>query len=65
MPDTKKINIKMLEKQSFENQILIEFKKITNGILSKIDKHNKLLSYLVLFQNQITLPFPPFFKNQT
>ena len=48
---TKKRNIKMLEKQSFEHQMLFEFKRFADGMLSKIDEQNKYLSHLVLSQN--------------
>ena len=37
---TKKRNIKMLEKQSFEHQMVFEFKRFTNGMLSKKDEQN-------------------------
>ena len=39
---TKKRNNKMLEKQSFEYQMLYEFKRFTDGMLSKMDDQNKL-----------------------
>ena len=40
----------MLEKQSFEHQILFEFKRFTDGMLSKIEDQNMFLSQLVLYQ---------------
>ena len=42
---TKKRNIKMLEKQSFKHQMLFEFKRFADGMLSKMDEQNKLLSH--------------------
>ena len=57
---TKKRNIKMLEKQSFEHQMLIEFKRLTDGMLSKNDEQNKLLSQLVLSQKSNYISFPIF-----
>ena len=57
---TKKRDNKMLEKQSFEHQILFEFKRFTDGIFSKIDEQNKLLSHLVLSQKSNYTSFPTF-----
>ena len=49
-----------LKKQSFEHQMLFEFKRFTDGMLSKMDEQNKLLSQLVLSKkNRTTLPFSP------
>ena len=57
---TKKRNIKMLEKQSFEHQMLYEFKRFADGMLSKMDEQNKLLSHLVLSQKSNYTSFPIF-----
>ena len=57
---TKKRYIKMLEKQSFEHQMLYEFKRFTDGMLSKMDEQNKLLSQLVLSQKSNYTSFPTF-----
>ena len=57
---TKKRNIKMLEKQSFEHQMLFEFKRFADGMLSKMDEQNKLLSHLVLSQKSNYTSFPTF-----
>ena len=35
----------MLEKINFEQQMLIEFKKFNDRMLSKIDEQNRLLSH--------------------
>ena len=57
---TKKRDNKMLEKQSFEHQMLYEFKRFTDGMLSKMDEQNKLLSQLVLSQKSNYTSFPTF-----
>ena len=57
---TKKRDNKMLEKQSFEHQMLYEFKRFTDGMISKMDKQNKLLSQLVLSQKSNYTSFPTF-----
>ena len=56
----KKRNIKMFEKQSFEYQILFEFKRSTKEMLSKMDEQNTLLSHLILFQKSNYTFFPTF-----
>ena len=50
----------MLVKQSFEHQILFEFKRFADGMLSKMDEQNKLLSHLVLSQKSNYTSFPTF-----
>ena len=57
---TKKRDNKMLEKQSFEHQMLFEFKRFTDGMISKMDEQNKLLSHLVLSQKSNYTSFPTF-----
>ena len=57
---TKKRDNKMLEKQSLEHQMLYEFKRFINGMLSKMDEQNKLLSQLVLSQKSNYTSFPTF-----
>ena len=39
----KKRDIKLLNKGSFEEQLLSEFRKFSDGMLSKMDEQNKLL----------------------
>ena len=48
----------LLEKQSFEHKNLFEFKRFTDGILSKMEELNKLLSHLVLFKKIELASFP-------
>ena len=48
----------MLEKQSFEHQMLFEFKRFADGMLSKMDEQNKLLFHLVLSQKSNYTSFP-------
>ena len=50
----------MLEKQSFEHQMLFEFKRFVNGMFSKMNEQNKLLSHLVLSQKSNYTSFPTF-----
>ena len=57
---TKKRDNKMLENQSFEHQMLYEFKRFTDGMLSKMDEQNKLLSQLVLSQKSNCTSFSTF-----
>ena len=46
----KKRNVKYLHKQSFEEQILSEFRQFSNGIMSKLNEQNKILTQLVSMQ---------------
>ena len=58
----KKRQIKMLVKIIFEQQMLIKFKRFSDGMLLKMDEQNQLLSHLISSQRSIytsTL----FFKN--
>ena len=57
---TKKRNIKILEKQSFEHQMLFEFKRFADRMLSKMYEQNKFLSHLVLSQKSSYTSFPTF-----
>ena len=50
----------MFEKQNFEHQMLYEFKRFTDGMLSKMVEQNKLLSQLVLSQKSNYTFFPTF-----
>ena len=50
----KKREIKLLNKGSFEEQLLSEFRRFADGILSKMDEQNKLLRKIVKI-NQATL----------
>ena len=40
----KKRHVKSLHKQSFEEQMLLEFRQFSNGIMSKLDEQNKILA---------------------
>ena len=53
----KKRNIKLLNKGSFEEQLLSEFRRFTDGMISKMDEQNKLLREIAKKINQTTLPF--------
>ena len=46
----KKRHLKSLHKQSFEEQMLSEFRQFSNGIMSRLDKHNKILTQLISIQ---------------
>ena len=56
----KKRQIKMLEKICFEQQMLIEFKRFSDGMLSKMDEQNRLLSHLISSQRSIYTSTPGF-----
>ena len=43
----KKRDIKLLNKESFEGKLLLEFKRFADGMLSKMDEQNKLLREIV------------------
>ena len=59
---SKKKQIKMLEKISFKQQMLIEFKRFSDGMLSKMDEQNQFLSHLISSQRSIYTS-TPVFKN--
>ena len=46
----KKRYAKSLYKQTFEEQMLIEFRKFYNGVMSRLEEQNKILTQLVSMQ---------------
>ena len=43
----KKRHVKSLYKQTFEEQMLAEFRKFSNRVISRLDKLNKILTQLI------------------
>ena len=54
----KKRHAKSLYKQTFEEQMLIEFRNFSNGVMSRLDKQNKILTQLVSMQKSTHTSFP-------
>ena len=54
----KKRHAKSLYKQTFEEQMLIEFRKFSNGVMSRLDEQNKILTQLVSMQKSTHTSFP-------
>ena len=54
----KKINTKSLHKQTFEEQLLTEFRQFSNGVMSRLNKQNKLLTQLISIQKSSYTSFP-------
>ena len=54
----KKRHAKSLYKQTFEEQMLIEFRKFSNGVMSRLDEQNKILIQLVSMQKSTHTSFP-------
>ena len=54
----KKSHAKSLFGQTFEEQMLIEFRKISNGVMSRVDEQNKILTQLVSMQKSTHTSFP-------
>ena len=56
----KKRQVKSLHKQTFEEQMLMEFRQFSNGVMSRLDDQNKILVQLVSMQKSThILPFQP------
>ena len=53
----KKRHVKSLHKQSFEEQMLSEFRQFSNGIMSKLEEQNKILAQLVSMQKSTHTSF--------
>ena len=53
----KKRHVKSLHKQSFEEQMLSEFRQFSNGTMSKFDEQNKILAQLVSMQKSTHTSF--------
>ena len=54
----KKRHAKSLYKQTFEEQMLAEFIKFSNGVMSRLDEHNKILTQLISTQKSTHTSFP-------
>ena len=53
----KKRHVKSLHKQSFEEQMSLKFRQLSNGIMSKLDEQNKILAQLVSMQKSTHTSF--------
>ena len=49
---------KSLHKQTFEEQLLTEFRQFSNGVMSRLDKQNKILTQLISIQKPSHTSFP-------
>ena len=54
----KKRHAKSLYKQIFEEQLLTEFRQFSNGVMSRLDKQNKILTQLISIQKSSHTSFP-------
>ena len=54
----KKKHAKSLHNQTFEEQLLTEFRQFSNGIMSRLDKQNQILAQLILIQKSSHTSFP-------
>ena len=54
----KKRHVKSLHKQIFEEQMLAEFRQFSNGVMSKLDDQNKILTQLVSMHRSTHTSFP-------
>ena len=54
----KKRHAKSLHKQTFEEQLLTEFRQFSNGVMSILDKQNKILTQLISIQKSSHTSFP-------
>ena len=53
----KKRHVKSLHKQTFEEQMISEFRQFSNGIMSRLDEQNKILAQLVSMQKSTHTSF--------
>ena len=53
----KKRNAKSLYKQTFEEQMLAEFRNFSNGVMSRLDEQNKILTQLISMLNSTHTSF--------
>ena len=54
----KKRHAESLHKQTFEEQFFTEFRQFSNGVMSILDKQNKILTQFISIQKSPhTLPF--------
>ena len=54
----KKRDAKSFYKQTFEEQMLAEFRNFSNGVMSRLDEQNKILTQLVSMQKSTHTSFP-------
>ena len=54
----KKRHAKSLHKQTFEEQLLTEFRQFSKGVMSILDKQNKILTQLISIQKSPHTSFP-------
>ena len=54
----KKRHVKSLHKQTFEEQMLAEFRQFSNGVMSRLDDQNKILTQLVSMHRSTHTSFP-------
>ena len=54
----KKRHVKSLHKQKFEEQMLAEFRQFSNGVISRLDDQNKILTQLVSMHRSTHTSFP-------
>ena len=54
----KKRHAKSLHKQKSEEQLLTEFRQFTKGVMSGLDKQNKILAQLISIQKPSHTSFP-------
>ena len=54
----KKRHVKSLHKQTFEEELLSEFRQFFNGVMSRLDNQNKILAQLISIQKSSHTSFP-------
>ena len=54
----KKRDAKSFYKQTFEEQMLVEFRNFSNGVMSRLDEQNRILTKLVSMQKSTHTSFP-------
>ena len=54
----KKRHAKSLHKQTFEEQLLTEFRQFSNGVMPRLDKQNQILAQLISIQKSSHTSFP-------
>ena len=50
--------VKLLHKQTFEEQLLTEFRQFSHEVMSRLDKQNKFLAQLISIQKSSHTSFP-------
>ena len=54
----KKRHAKSLHKQTFEEQLLSEFRQFSNGVMSRLNNQNKILTQLISIKKSSHTSFP-------